>query len=275
MGIWSYLLHRKLKKLESSAIQISQGDFSARAPMQFQHRVGNLNGAFNQMAERVEHLIASHKRLTNAVAHELRTPIFRLQCQLELLEHGQAQADHQRFVQGMEEDLNELDLMVDELLSYARMERVGMSLDAQRLELNQWLSQQRPTLARSCQHPLAVEISEPLTAEFDPRLLMRAMTNLVRNADRYAEQRVEIRVLSEANYAVICVDDDGCGIPEQDRERVMEPFERLDTARNRQTGGHGLGLSIVREILSQHGGRLLISESPLGGARIAIYLPLN
>ncbi|WP_290698547.1 ATP-binding protein [Amphritea sp.] len=275
LGIIIYLLHRKLKKLELSAIRIAEGDFSARAPAGFRDRVGGLSGAFNLMAERVEQLIASHKRLTNAVAHELRTPIFRLRCQLELLEHGIDVTEHHKFVNGMDEDLTELDQMVDELLSYARMERSGGDvLVFQSHELNQWLRERHTGLERNSRKSLTLETVEPVVIEFDGRLILRALTNLIRNADKFAQQRIKISVSQQTDFAVICVEDDGVGIPDADRERVFEPFERVDNARTRESGGHGLGLSIVREIIVQHGGRIQISESTLGGARIEIYLPL-
>lgn len=275
LGIIIYLLHRKLKKLELSAIRIAEGDFSARAPAGFRDRVGGLSGAFNLMAERVEQLVASHKRLTNAVAHELRTPIFRLRCQLELLEHGIDVAEHHRFANGMEDDLAELDQLVDELLSYARLERSGGDvLVLQSHELNRWLLERHIGLERNCRKPLTLETAEPVVIEFDERLILRALTNLIRNADKFALQRIKISVSQQAGFGVICVEDDGVGIPEADRKRVFEPFERVDNARTRESGGHGLGLSIVREIIAQHQGRILISDSSLGGARIEIYLPL-
>lgn len=275
IGLWSFLLHHKLKLLECSAMRIADGDFSARAPEQFRHRVGGLNRSFNQMAERIEQLLASHKRLTNAVAHELRTPIFRLRCQLELLEHGIEVDQHRKFVGGMDEDLSELDELVNELLSHARLERSGVALDIKAHDLSQWLTEILPVLARSCRTPLALTDAEAVRVEFDASLLMRVLNNLVRNADNYSQHQIEVRLYREPGHAVICVDDDGIGIPEADRQRVLQPFERVDNARTRQSGGHGLGLSIVKEIIQQHRGRVVISTSSLGGARVAVYLPLH
>jgi len=272
---WVYFLQRKLKILELSAIQIANGDFSTRVPEQYKYRVGGLNAAFNKMAQRIEQLIASHKRLTNAVAHELRTPIFRLRCQAELLEYGTSEQEHQQYIEGMEEDLTELDQLVDEMLSYARMERNEEIFVLATYELQDWLNNHRPLLQRSCKKVLSVEVGEQISLQFDSRLLMRALSNLVRNADIHAEQSIQIRYFRLDKYAVICVEDDGNGIPENERNRVIEPFERLDDARTRSSGGHGLGLSIVRGIAQQHGGKIIISQSSLGGASVSVYLPLK
>lgn len=275
IALWVYFLHRKLKVLELSAIKISNGDFSTRVPENYKCKVGGLNSAFNKMAERIEQLIASHQRLTNAVAHELRTPIFRLRCQSELLEYGIDQEEHQHYIQGIEEDLTELDQLVDEMLSYARMELNEEIFILEQQELSHWLNEHRVILQRCCKKGLSIELGEKIQLSFDSRLLMRALSNLVRNADIHAQQHIQIRYSKTDSHAIICVEDDGIGIPEAERERIIEPFERLDDARTRNSGGHGLGLSIVRGIALQHGGKIFIAQSDLGGASISLYLPLE
>lgn len=270
---WLYLLQRKLKMLETSATAIANGNFSARAPMASQHRVGGLNQSFNLMAERIELLIASHKRLTNAVAHELRTPIFRLRCQLTMLEEDLITPAQQSFLAGMEEDLTELDQLVEELLSYAKMQRSGALAAFEIQDVAQWLKQQQPLLQRSCLKELTVREGPSIALNFDPRLLLRALSNLVRNADIHAYSQIELNTLIEEGYLIICVDDDGQGVPQSAHERIFEPFERLDVARARDTGGHGLGLSIVKEIMEIHQGRVTVSNAPIGGARFSLYLP--
>jgi two-component system sensor histidine kinase RstB len=275
LAVWIYLLQRKLKMLEISAMAIAEGNFSVRAPMSAKHRVGRLNGSFNQMAERIELLIASHKRLTNAVAHELRTPIFRLRCQLTMLEEDIKTPEHQPFLNGMEEDLTELDQLVEELLTYAKMQRVGVEGDFSVQVFSHWLLRQQPILKRSCMKDVRFCSSLPVEIQFDSRLILRALNNLIRNADIHAKAQIEFHSFVENNYLVICVDDDGLGIPLNESERIFEPFERLDTARANNTGGHGLGLSIVKEIMDIHQGKVAVSSSPLGGARFALYLPIS
>ncbi|MEH6445336.1 MAG: ATP-binding protein [Oceanospirillaceae bacterium] len=275
IAFWVYFLHRKLKVLELSAIKIANGDFTTRVPVHYKCKVGGLNAAFNKMAERIEQLIGSHQRLTNAVAHELRTPIFRLRCQAELLEYGIAETEHDQYIEGIEEDLTELDLLVDEMLSYARMELNEEVFLLENYELGAWLNDHRIILQRCCKKSLSLEIGEKIALQLDSRLMMRALSNLVRNADIHGNNQIQIRYFTRDNYAVICVNDDGGGIPEADRSRIVEPFERLDDARTRSSGGHGLGLSIVRGIVQQHGGKIFISQSELGGASVCIYLPLK
>ena len=179
------------------------------------------------------------------------------------------------YLRGMEEDLTELDELIEELLSYAKMQRLGKREVFEAHDFAQWLQAHQALLQRSCLKPLAIEESSAVTLLFNERLLLRALSNLIRNADTHANTCIQIQTHIDNDYLVVCVDDDGQGIPESEHSRIFEPFERLDTARARDTGGHGLGLSIVREIAEIHQGFVRVSTSPLGGARFALYLPLS
>ena len=108
----------------------------------------------------------------------------------------------------------------------------------------------------------------------DPRLTARALQNLLRNAMRYCDRRIQVGVSLNAKGCSLWVDDDGIGIPEQERERIFEPFYRLDRSRDRATGGFGLGLAISRRALEAQGGTLNVEQSPLGGARFKLWLPV-
>lgn len=110
----------------------------------------------------------------------------------------------------------------------------------------------------------------------DPKLVARALLNLIRNGARYASRTVLLAAARDASGAlVLSVDDDGPGIPAAERARVFEPFQRLDSSRDRQTGGFGLGLAIVRRVAQVHGGDVRLEDSPLGGARFVITLPVR
>ena len=111
--------------------------------------------------------------------------------------------------------------------------------------------------------------------DFEPRLMARALGNVLQNARRYAKQRVEVDAAINADTCRIVIDDDGPGIPEADRARIFEPFTRLDTSRNRDSGGYGLGLAIAQRIAQWHGGNIGVEDSPLGGARFVISWPVH
>jgi signal transduction histidine kinase len=206
------------------------------------------------------------------VSHELRTPIARLEFALELLAERAGDPALSKRIAAMEGDLTELNDLVNELLSMSKLDNAQGPQRA--------LFELEPLL-RECTdglHPrpqrLHVDLGERLgSVDGDRRLIGRAIGNLLRNAQKYAAHEVALRVRREDCRIEIAVEDDGPGIPEEERERIFEPFYRLDRSRDRATGGFGLGLSIAHKAISLHGGHLKVEQSALGGARFVISLP--
>jgi signal transduction histidine kinase len=266
-----------MTQLDQVTAAFGRGEFDARIKVPRRSALSTLASTFNGMAERIQRLIASHKELTNAVSHELRTPIARLRFGIEMLGNARDEATRSRFIASMNADIDELDSLVAELLAYARFDRQSPRLQLERQPLQSWLRDfveevQEETSAINLRCKFDPE-GEPLSATFEPKLIARAIGNLLRNARRYAEDQVEIRVEINGQDLQICVDDDGPGVPVADRERVFEPFTRLDTSRDRSSGGYGLGLAIVKRIAEWHGGRAFVKDSPLGGASYCLRWP--
>lgn len=272
--IWIYWLRRKLIRLEQGAQQIAAGDLAARVPEKRGQNVGTLNRDFNHMAQRVQTLIESHKQLSNAVAHELRSPIFRLQCQLEMIADCQTDEERQGFADGMADDLHELEELVNELLAYARFERAELHLEKESVQVKSWLEETCEHLQLETPKKLVCGVEDlKVSASIDKHLMQRAITNLIRNAMHHADHTITVRAQKVDKGISLCIDDDGPGIPDSDRDRIFEPFTRLDASRNRNSGGYGLGLAIAKQIVQLHGGHLDCSVSPEGGARFCIQLP--
>ena len=273
---WVYPLSRDLKQLGMSTKAFGQGDFSERVSTNKHSVLFRLAGLFNAMADRIQALISSHKELTNAVSHELRTPIARLRFGMEMLQDSTEEEDRTRFMESMNADIDELDQLVAELLTYARFDRDTPVLEFQRQEIYPWLNEivRQEKMGRE-QLSIEFEIAgqDLKYARFDPMLLARALSNLLQNAKRYASSEIKIVFSNEDGYFKLSVDDDGEGIPEADRESIFDAFKRLDASRDRGTGGFGLGLSIAQQISQWHGGEITITDSPLGGARFTICWP--
>jgi len=273
---WVYPLWRDLNRLEANAQAFGQGDFSARTPLPRRSVLHHLAETFNAMAQRIQRLISSHKELTNAVSHELRTPIARLRFGMEMLQSSADEASRTRYLESMNADIDELDHLVAELLTYARFDRDRPALTFRRQEITPWLTdiiQQ----AKISKDTVAIEFEIAGTtlkhARFEPRLLARALGNLLQNAKRYARTRVKVIFSQNNDHYQVSVDDDGPGIPDSERENIFEAFKRLDASRDRDTGGYGLGLAIVQRISQWHGGNVQVTDSPLGGARFIIRWP--
>jgi two-component system OmpR family sensor kinase len=225
------------------------------------------------MADRIAELLQSQKTLLHSVSHELRTPIARLEFGLELLGDRTDDPALQKRIRAMDGDVAELNGLVNELLGMARLDSV-QSLQPEAFPLAPMLRDCAESLPPS-QCTLQCSLAEDLgSLQADRRLLARATGNLLRNAQKYAAGRVALSALRRHDGGIeILVEDDGPGIPEEERERIFQPFYRLDRSRDRATGGFGLGLSIAHKAVALHGGALSVEDSRLGGARFVIALP--
>ncbi|VAX02493.1 Sensory histidine kinase in two-component regulatory system with RstA [hydrothermal vent metagenome] len=273
---WVFPLWRDLKRLNVSTNAFGQGDFSIRASLSKHSVLHHLAETFNGMADRIQRLISSHKELTNAVSHELRTPLARLRFGMEMLQSSSDETDKKRYMASMNADIDELDQLVSELLTYARFDRDKPELKFQRQNIELWLTEVTRQI-RIGESNLSIDFkitgNNLKYARFEPRLMARAVGNLLQNAKRYARTRVCIVFTQDnENYQVI-IDDDGPGIPENARTHIFEAFKRLDASRDRDTGGYGLGLAIVQRICQWHDGAVTAEDSPLEGARFIIRWP--
>ncbi len=268
-------LQYRLKKLEQATMQFSNGQLDFRAPTGYLS-VGGINQAFNSMAERLERLFLSHRHLTNAVSHELRSPIMRIRFQLEMLSDAKDDETRQPHFIGISDDIDDMDTLVDEMLSYARMERTEPLLQLNNVNIHSWLAEQCNHLGCEVTTPIELQLPpEPIRVEADPVLLARLFRNLVCNAGRFARHRIVVGFASERLSCQLWVDDDGPGIPESQRGGLFEPFTRLEESRSKQHGGFGLGLAIAAQIARCHRGTLEIQTSTYGGTRMLLTLPIT
>lgn len=214
--------------------------------------------------------LAEHKRLLHAVSHELRTPLARLRFALELIELADDDAGRRRRIIEAGRDVDELESLVRDLLRHQALE-ASPTEAVQRVTVTV-----APLLKQIAADGERVRSSTEVhwtgpddlgEVELDPKLFRRAIGNLVSNAARYAEDEVELSAERRDGRLFVYVDDDGPGVPPDQREAIFAPFQRLDEARSRDTGGSGLGLPIAIGVARAHGGSIEVEESPLGGAR--------
>ncbi|ALF86793.1 MULTISPECIES: ATP-binding protein [Ralstonia solanacearum species complex] len=276
--LWIWLLWRDLRALEEAARSFGGGKLSTRAHLRRSSNVHGLARQFNDMAERIQDSIQHQREMMNGISHELKTPIARLEFGIALLQSPVPEAQRKARLDALRSDVRELDELVTELLALSRLEQGATHLVLMRVAVGEWLDSVVANIADDVadrQLTLAVHADfAPAHHVCDPRLVARALLNLIRNAMRYA--RHTITVHAEANtHGRLCltVEDDGPGIPIAERERVFEPFYRLDASRDRHTGGFGLGLAIVRRIALVHGGEVQLDASGTGGARFVLSLP--
>lgn len=272
-GLFSVRVERELAKVEQASKALAAGKLNAR--------VDNADGpsnelatTFNAMAERIEHLVRSRDELVQAVSHELGLPLSRLRFHMELLQTQDSTHRDDR-LRMISHELDAIENLVAELLSYLQSDEFelqprGFSLERVVNDLTELARLDIPEDRRIQVH---VQISGSPEILADPRLFQRATENVLRNAMHYAAASVRIVIDQLPDGILVAVHDDGPGIPEELREKVLLPFVRADPNRSRRTGGVGLGLAIVARIVQQHRGSISIQSSPLGGVCVAIVWP--
>ncbi|MFC1642825.1 ATP-binding protein, partial [Myxococcota bacterium] len=271
-------LVERLRHLQEASVRIARGDLEARAAVSGNDALADFARHFNQMAERNQILAEKQRDLMRAVSHELRTPAARIRFALELLGEASSKEDHERHLSAIDSDLSEIDCLIQELVTLDRLDRTeseptakAESFDVARSVFAEIvrLEPSRPEVAVSTVSALP----EGTDAVGNERLFRRAVRNLVGNGVRHAQSKVRISLAQAGGQVVISIDDDGPGIPPFERARVLEPFARLDPSRSRDSGGFGLGLTIVDRILVATGGQLRIEDSELGGASVTMSWP--
>lgn len=271
-------MEKRLRKLERAATRFSRGDFEVRVAVGGTDSIGRLAAAFNAMAGHIQRLLSLQKEMIRGVSHELRTPVARLRFGLDLIADAETRTERESQLEGMDQDIEELDKLVDEFLTYANLEQAAPTIQLKRHDVDKVVAQVVGEHMRlqdrvDIEHMPCNKLDPRRFVEVDRRYLHRAVQNLVGNACRYADGKVQVRFSSTQDTCRVDVDDDGPGIPEEQWERVFSAFSRLDDSRTRKSGGYGLGLSIVRRIMYWHNGRAMVSHSPLGGARFSLVWP--
>ena len=275
--MWLQPHWRDLERLRMTAAQFGDGDLGARARLRGGSSIRQLAAYFNNMADQIGRLIQSQRDMVNAASHELRTPITRLEFGLANLADTLDDRVARARVHALRCDVEELDLLVGELLTLGMLERNGPRPSLEPVQLEGFLRSSTGVSAEELRSR-ATRIDWAISPELDevavePRSLRRAFSNLMRNAVRYADSAIRVAAEPAGEDWLLIVEDDGVGIPAEDRRRVFEPFYRLDRSRDRATGGYGLGLSIVRQVVDRHGGSIHVEPSSLGGARFVARLP--
>jgi len=269
-------LTRPVRRLQKAVERFGHGDLSARSGATRQDELGDLARAFDTMAGRIETLLTAERRLLLDISHELRSPLARLAVAVELARSGD---ELDSALNRIQKEADRLNSLVGQLLQVTRAEGDPSSLrrDPVRLdELVQHLVDD--SFYEAASHGCRVEFQEhqPLTVAGDAELLRRAVENVIRNAIRHAppETSVEVRLARNNGHALIDVRDHGPGVPEDTLPRLFDPFYRVETDRNRTSGGIGLGLSIARRAIELHKGAIRARNAG-PGLEVELELPVG
>ena len=260
------------------AARVDAGDLSPRMELGGRRdEVRVLAHSFDQMLDRLEDAFARQSAFVADASHELRTPLTILRGQLEVLAMNEHPSAHDvRHVESLVlPEIDRMSRLVDDLVLLAHAADEDL-LRRQPIDLREFLTGLCDSLRPTADRRVELSPVSPIVVEADPDRLAQALRNLLRNALVHTERGglVRLTAAERGDRLRFVVDDDGPGIPPEDRERIFDRFARLDAARGRDGGGAGLGLSIVRAIARAHDGDVAVAQSPEGGARFVLELPL-
>lgn len=276
-GSTSYWL---IKKLERRIASVEKGvsDFS-KDPVHLtlqennEDAIGSLAHSVNGMSQRIHQLLSDQKQLLQAISHEIRTPVSRLKFRTEMLSEQNLNEAGEKAVAGLKNDANEINDLVSEVVRF-----------------NQGSTQIHITefsvlpLIQSILEKLSIDYGQvdvdykehdEILVKQDETLLGRVLQNLIQNACKYGNNQVAIKVETLGKFVRFTIEDNGPGIEAKDRQSIFSPFTRIESSRNKQTGGMGLGLAIVHNICESLSYYIAISDSPLGGAQFLLTIPVE
>ncbi|MGM9454794.1 ATP-binding protein [Legionella bozemanae] len=275
VAVLTWLFSRNNAKIYRLTQEYSQGHFNYDVDL---NRISTLRGVYENvvaMGNKINVLMQSQQNMARFVAHEVRTPLYTIQLALDSLKKLKAQSgEEQEHIESIEEDIQELNRLIHTFLLYSQSTAHELRVNKELLNLRQWLENLLKTYQSYEVNVLFnYQQSDNELLFFDPKLLYHAVTNLISNALKHAHKEILISLEYQNKSVVICIEDDGPGVPECDREKIVEPFTTLNASDT--TGKHiGLGLSITKSIVSLHGGILAINDAKtLKGASFSLILP--
>lgn len=275
-GLLAWHLGKALNSLKKSANALAEGDLSNRvdkATTKRNDEIGQLASAFNSMADSIETMVKNQQRLMGDISHELRTPLTRLQLSLALArKKGQQTTETDRI--GYEAE--QLEKLIAELLELSRV-KLNTNETKVRLGLAESLSQVLDDAefeADQQDKKITIDIDEDIELAHFPKSLSRAIENLLRNAIRYAKNDIYIHASATADEVYITIKDDGPGIDASELDAIFKPFYRPDSARQRESGGWGLGLAITEAAITAHKGKIKAKNCIPHGLEVNITLPV-
>ena len=270
VGLWLRPLLKDIDVISSGAQRFAadyrEPPSTAKQTTQLTALATNLD----EMATRLSGVLRSQKELIAALSHEMRTPLARIRFALAVIANSDDDKLNAKLA-AMNNDVQEVDDLIASMLNYARLDHPDIEMHLQAVPTVEWLEQIAGKSRTASIHIELQTTGAPDKVWMDPRLMELALSNLLVNATRYADKIVRCSLsLQDATYA-LTVEDDGQGIPAEERDKVFKAFTRIDDSRNRETGGYGLGLAVVARVAELHGGVATVDASEtLGGAQFKI-----
>ena len=266
--IWLYPLIKQLRKLRQTTKAFGEGHLQQRINVNSTSYIASIENEFNHMAERIETLVSDNKLLSDAVAHDLRTPLARLRFGIEILQETEKPETREKYQRHLCRDIDEMERLVNVLLSYARIEQAMMAVEQQSINLNELISQCVGAVIDG-NKIINWHAQGDVMVNGDANYLSMLINNLLGNAQQYANNEITLRVENRDSKLQFIISDDGPGIAKEKRDELLKPFMRGEQFHEKP--GYGMGLAIVSRIAQLHHATFTITDSAeLGGAEFCL-----
>jgi signal transduction histidine kinase len=283
-GVVTVFLSQRISKpihaLTRAAGRFGKGDFSQRVNIQDKSEVGQLAQSFNIMADDLQNAEHLRRNMVTDVAHELRGPVSNIRGELEAIEDGLVKPD-QKAIGSIHEEILLLSRLIDDLQDLSLMEAGRFKFDMRMTDISQVIDQSAEALqgkAMAQDIALTTEVEKNIPpSNIDELRIGQVLRNLVNNALAHTPNRGSIKISARLSFdhIEICVADSGQGIPSAELSNIFERFYRVDKSRSRATGGTGLGLTIARQLVEAHGGKIWVESEVGKGSRFYFTVPLS
>jgi two-component system, OmpR family, sensor histidine kinase CpxA len=277
-----------IEQLQEASKQMATGNLTIRvgSASKRHDEIGRLGRDFNHMSEQVERLMGSQKRLLADISHELRSPLARLQLSIGILQQQSEDLSNKPIESSflhsslarIEKEAGQIEKMISQVLTLSRLDNPQSMMQKDILDIQSLLD---PIIsdarfeAQEQNKEVSFSATKNYTVEGDSQMLSSAIENVLRNAIYYATKQVKLELSQQERYLKIVIFDDGKGIEQEQLSRVFEPFYRESLARDRASGGVGLGLAIAQQAITQHSGSIQAQNIPSSGLQVTILLPLH
>ncbi len=262
-------LFRPLHWLNKGVAEIATGHFDHQVPVRSADELGRLTQSFNEMAHQVSDMIHTRDRLLLDVSHELRSPLTRMKLTVEMMTDNSAK-------ETLQQEIRELEAMVTELLESEQLNSQTGGLSVVSTNLVPIVKELAESYASVGPGVQLVSAPQYVRLPLDPHRVQIAIRNVIDNAVKYSRPEfgpVTLHIEVNKDSAFVTVKDHGIGIPVEDQSRIFEPFYRIDPSRTKNTGGYGLGLSLVKKIMVAHGGEVFVKSEPNHGSTFTLKFP--
>ncbi len=268
-------LQQQIHKLIASQRRFGQGQLETRADEQIQRPINLLAHSFNQMAQDISDNVKERDIFAQAIPHEVRTPLSRIQLASGLARKKSESEDVHLLLDDIDNYVGDINQLISQIVEFSRIatNKDTEQNQEQKVNVGKFIESRVALLSQGMATEINCSIQCHSELTTNPVYLRLLIDNFVKNAINHAQSKVLVSVCNENNELLVNVEDDGAGIPQQDRENIFIPFARLDKSRTRATGGLGLGLAIAKAASDKMAGTITVSKAALGGAKFTFSCP--